>query len=78
MQMTELAECLVKALVDVPDQVEVRAIDGAETSLIEIRVSNPDLGLIIGKQGQTIQALRQILCSVAAKEKKRVLLDIIE
>jgi len=78
MQMNELTEYLVKALVDIPDHVEVRSIDGAETTVIEIRVSGPDLGMVIGRQGQNVESLRQILNSVAAKDRKRVLLDIID
>jgi predicted RNA-binding protein YlqC (UPF0109 family) len=76
--MKELTETLVRTLVDNPDQVSVKAIDGAQSSLIEIRVSKTDLGQIIGRQGHTVEALRAILNSVAAKDKKKVLVDVVE
>jgi len=78
MLMRELAEELVKTLVDSPEQVNVRTIGGEQSSVIEVRVSKTDLGMVIGRQGHTVRALRTILNSVAAKNKKRVILDIIE
>jgi predicted RNA-binding protein YlqC (UPF0109 family) len=76
--MKEMAETLVRTLVDNPDQVSVSAIAGEQSSLVEIRVSKTDLGQVIGRAGHTVEALRTILSSVAAKDKKRVLLDVIE
>jgi predicted RNA-binding protein YlqC (UPF0109 family) len=76
--MKELTETLVRTLVDNPDQVSVSAIDGEQSSLVEIRVSKTDLGQVIGRQGHTVEALRAILNSVAAKDKKKVLVDVIE
>jgi predicted RNA-binding protein YlqC (UPF0109 family) len=52
--------------------------EGAQSSLVEIRVSKTDLGRVIGRQGHTVEALRTILSSVAAKDKKKVLVDVIE
>lgn len=78
MLMKELTETLVRTLVDNPDQVSVSAIDGEQSSLVEIRVSKTDLGQVIGRQGNTVEALRAILNSVAAKDKKKVLVDVIE
>lgn len=78
MQIKELAETLVRTLVDNPDEVDVSAIDGEQSSLVEIRVSKADLGHVIGRRGHTVDALRAILGSVAAKERKKVVVDIIE
>jgi len=78
MSMKELIEFMAKALVDNPDQVEVREIEGEQSSVIELRVSREDLGKVIGKQGRTARAMRTILSAASTKLRKRAVLDIIE
>ena len=78
MQIRELVEIMARALVDLPDSVEVREIEGEQSSVIELRVAREDLGKVIGKQGNTARAMRTILSAVSAKHKKRAVLDIIE
>ncbi len=78
MQMKDLIEFMAKALVDNPDQVEVREIEGEQSSVIELRVSREDLGKVIGKQGRTARAMRTILSAASTKLRKRAVLDIIE
>jgi len=78
MQMKNLIEFLAKALVDNPDQVEVREIEGEQSSVVELRVAREDLGKVIGKQGRTARAMRTILSAASTKIKKRAVLDIIE
>jgi predicted RNA-binding protein YlqC (UPF0109 family) len=76
--MKDLIEFMAKALVDNPDSVEVREIEGEQSSVIELRVSREDLGKVIGKQGRTARAMRTILSAASTKIKKRAVLDIIE
>ena len=78
MQMKDLIEFMAKALVDNPDAVEVREIEGEQSSVIELRVSREDLGKVIGKQGRTARAMRTILSAASTKLRKRAVLDIIE
>lgn len=78
MQMKDLIEFMAKALVDNPDQVVVREIEGEQSSVIELRVSREDLGKVIGKQGRTARAMRTILSAASTKLRKRAVLDIIE
>ena len=78
MQVRELIEHIARALVDVPDSVEVREIEGEQSSVLELRVAQGDLGKVIGKQGRTASAMRTILGATSAKLKKRAVLDIIE
>ena len=78
MQMKDLIEFMAKALVDNAEQVEVREIEGEQSSVIELRVSRDDLGKVIGKQGRTARAMRTILSAASTKIKKRAVLDIIE
>ncbi|MFC1857874.1 KH domain-containing protein [Thermodesulfobacteriota bacterium] len=76
--MKDLLTMIAQALVDNPDQVKVVAINGNRTSVLELRVAKEDIGKIIGKQGRNAQAMRTILRGASAKEKKHVVLEIIE
>ena len=76
--MKQTVETIVKALVDEPDQVEIQERDQNGTILIEIRVAQPDMGKIIGKQGRTIRALRSLAHAVGLKKRRRFVLDIVE
>ena len=76
--MKELVLVMAKALVDKPDEVEIREIEGDVTTILELKVAKDDLGKVIGKQGKTAHAMRSILNATATKLKKRAVLEIIE
>ena len=76
--MKELAQFIVMALVDCPEEVEIEEISGAQTTVLELSVAKEDLGKVIGKQGRTALAIRTILNCGSAKLKKRVILEIVE
>ena len=76
--MKELILVIAQALVDKPDEVEIREIEGDVTTILELKVAKDDLGKVIGKQGKTAHAMRWILNAMATKLKKRAVLEIIE
>jgi len=76
--LTGLIDFIVRALVDIPDQVRVSAVRGEQTTVIELHVAKEDLGKVIGKQGRTAQSLRTILNAASTKMKIRSVLEIIE
>ena len=76
--MKELILVMAKALVDQPDKVEIREIEGNVTTILELKVAKDDLGKVIGKQGKTAHAMRAILNATATKLKKRAVLEIVE
>ena len=78
MQMRELVEYISKALVDLPDSVEVTEVEGDQTTVIELKVAKEDLGKVIGKQGKTARAIRTILSAASTKLRRRSHLEIIE
>jgi len=76
--MKELITIIAKALVDKPEEVNVSVIQGMSMSVLELRVAPGDLGKIIGKQGRNAQAMRTILSAVSSKERKKVVLEILD
>ncbi len=77
-KLKELVSYIAKSLVDNPEKVEVREVAGEQTSVLELKVAQEDLGKIIGKQGKTAKAIRTILSAAAAKMRKRAVLEILE
>jgi predicted RNA-binding protein YlqC (UPF0109 family) len=76
--MKELLELIAKALVDQPGDVMVTEIEGEQTTVLELRVAQEDLGKVIGKQGRTARSIRTILAAAGMKLRKRVVLEILE
>jgi RNA-binding protein (KH domain) len=77
MKMSELVEIIAKALVDNPDQVEVKEVEGEQSVIIELKVAPEDMGKVIGKQGRIAKAIRTVIKAAASKEHKRVMVEII-
>ena len=76
--MKTLVIAMAKALVDNPTQVQVVEVDGAQTSIIELRVAESDLRHVIGKEGRTARAMRDIIYAASKKLNRRYHLEIIE
>jgi predicted RNA-binding protein YlqC (UPF0109 family) len=76
--MKELIQLIAQAMVDYPDEISVTEVVGNQTTVFELKVAKEDLGKIIGKRGRNAQAIRTIISSAAAKQKKRIVLEIIE
>ena len=76
--MRTLIEQIAKALVDVPDQVAVEAVDEDDGTVLELKVAEQDLGKVIGKQGRTARAMRTLLGAASIKQHKHYTLEILE
>ncbi len=76
--LKELVEHIAKSLVDSPDEVVVKEIEGEQTTIYELKVAQGDIGKIIGKQGRTARSIRSIISAAAMKYKKRAVLEILE
>jgi predicted RNA-binding protein YlqC (UPF0109 family) len=76
--MKELVETIARALVDRPDEVQVRTVGGAQVTVVELRVHADDLGKVIGRQGRTAKAIRTVLSAAGTKIRKRFTLEILE
>jgi predicted RNA-binding protein YlqC (UPF0109 family) len=76
--MKDLIEQIAKAIVEKPEEVEVRGIEGENAIVIELRVAKEDIGKVIGKKGRTISAMRTILNATRAQKRKRQVLEVVE
>ena len=74
----DFLEYIVKMLVDDPDGVSVECTEGERSTILRLKVSDNDIGKVIGKHGRIAMALRTILGASAAKAKKRVILEILD
>lgn len=75
--MKELVEVIAKALVKNPDQVSVTTIEDQGITVLELRVAPDDMGKVIGKQGRIAKALRTVVKAGAARENKKVAVEIV-
>jgi predicted RNA-binding protein YlqC (UPF0109 family) len=75
--MKDLLEYIIKAIVAEPDAVKITEENSDEGLLIKLEVAPDDKGRVIGRQGRVAQALRTLLRVKAAKEDKRVRLEIV-
>ena len=75
--MKELVEVIAKALVDNPEEVSVDEKKEGRTTVLELHVADGDMGKVIGKQGRIARAIRSVVKAAAAKEDKRVVVDIV-
>ena len=76
--MKELVEVIAKALVDDPDSVVVNEREDKKTMILDVHVADSDMGKVIGKQGRIAKAIRSVVKAAAAKEDKKVIVDIMD
>ena len=76
--MKDLVERIARHLVDRPDDVTVTQVEAEQTTVLELRVAEEDLGKVIGKQGRTARAIRTLIGCAGAKRGQRYVLEILE
>ncbi|MCX8013948.1 MAG: KH domain-containing protein [Rectinema sp.] len=74
----DFVESIVKSLVDNPDAVNIKVIEGEKSTILELRVAESDVGKVIGKNGRIARAIRTILSACASAQSKRVILEILD
>lgn len=76
--MKELIEYIVKTLIDHPEDLRIAEIVGERTVVFELRCHPDDVGKVIGKSGKTVGSIRTLLSTVAARQNKRAMLEVVE
>ncbi len=75
--MKEVLELMIKNLVDDAEAVSSKELNGEKSIVYEVKVSEDDMGKVIGKQGRVARAIRAIMKSIASKENKKVTIEFI-
>jgi len=76
--MREFLEFIIRQLVEFPDDMVLTEIPSGKTTVFKLQLRQGDAGRVIGRNGQTIQAIRALLASSAARHGQRATLEIIE
>jgi len=76
--MKEFVEYIIKNIVDLPEKVDIRCLNGERGVIVEVRVESGDVGKVIGRKGNTIKALRTVLAAIGARIGHPVRIEIIE
>ena len=76
--LEELLEAIARTLVDHPEEVQVRAVQGQAVTVLELRVHPEDIGKVIGQDGRIVKALRTILGAAGRKLHRRVKVEILD
>ena len=76
--MPELLAYLARELVDEPDAVRVETEERDDALVLLLYVAPGDVGKVIGRQGRIARALRTLVRASAAREHRRVLLEIVD
>ena len=74
----DLVEYIAKTLVDDPTGVVVNMIEGEKSTILELKVSESDVGKVIGKHGRIAKAMRTLLSAASTRSGKRVVLEILD
>ena len=77
MNLKELLDYVVRSLVDIPEEVEVKETAGEGGQIFEIFVAQDDIGKVIGREGRIVNALRTITKAAAAKTNLKVTVEIL-
>ena len=73
-----LLEYIVKNLVTYPEKIEIFEVETEEKIVLKLKLAKEDMGRIIGKEGRIIRSIREIIYAYAAKESKKVSVDVEE
>jgi predicted RNA-binding protein YlqC (UPF0109 family) len=74
----QFLEFIVRQLVEFPDEVILSEIPQGRFTLFRLQMRQSDVGRVIGRNGQTIRAIRALLASAAARHGQKATLEIIE
>ena len=76
--MVELVSAIAKSLVSHPEAVEVTESQTDDTTVIQLKVVEDDMGMVIGKQGRIAKAIRTVVKAAATKSNKKVVVEIVQ
>ena len=75
--MKDILETIIKNLVSDKENISIHEVEGEKSVIFEVKVTQSDMGKVIGKEGRVAKAIRTIMKSIASKEGKRVSIEFI-
>ena len=78
MQAENVLKYVVSFLVEKPEEVSIREVEGEKNSILELKVSETDIGKVIGRNGRIAKSLRTLVTAASAKEGKNFTLEIVD
>ena len=75
--MKEVLETIIRSLVDNPEGVEIKEVEGEKNIIFEVKVADGDMGKVIGRQGKIAQSIRTVMKAVANRKDKKVTVEFI-
>lgn len=76
--MQEFLDYVLRQLIDYPEEMVLTRHEGNKRTVFHVRLRQSDIGKVIGKHGQTIIAIRNLLAAAAARHGERAQFEIIE
>ena len=76
--MEEFLEYVIRQLIEFPEEMVLTKVETARKVIFKLQLRQSDVGKVIGKHGQTINAIRNRLSAAASRQGQRVLLQIDE
>ena len=76
--MQEFLHFVLRQLIDFPDEMILTKHEAAKRTTFRLQLRKSDIGKVIGKHGQTIIAIRNLLSAAAARHGEKATLEIME
>ena len=76
--MKEILETIILNIVENKEAVSIEEKVDGENIVYSVKVANSDMGRVIGKQGRVAKAIRTLIKSLAAKERKKVTIEFLD
>lgn len=76
--MKDLIRYMIEAVVDEKEDININEVDGEKTKIYEVKVSDADVGKLIGKKGRTINAIRTITKAATSRQDKKVMVEVLQ
>ncbi|HCL55729.1 MAG TPA: RNA-binding protein [Spirochaetia bacterium] len=74
----EFVEGIVRSIVDHPEDVKIKVVEGEKSTILELKVNPEDVSKVIGKGGRIARAIRTLIGVIAGRSNKRIILEILE
>ena len=76
--MEEFLEFVIRQLIEFPEEMVLTRVEAPRKVVFKLQLRQSDVGKVIGKHGQTINAIRNLLAASASRHGQRAILQIDE